>query len=164
MPKLKHKLSDINREGTRAWCEYCHAQVCIQTRRGGSWCRGTLPEILKCVQCGVSIEHSLDHNSRRGRKYCRECAPTHAALIRLRLYKVDQNMFDAMYFDQDGACAICKVNEATHVDHDHSCCSTKPYCGRCIRGLLCDNCNKGIGCLKENIETLYAAIDYLTKD
>lgn len=55
-------------------------------------------------------------------------------------------MFDAMYFDQDGTCAICHENEATCVDHDHACCPTsEKSCGRCIRGLLCNQCNWRLG-------------------
>lgn len=36
------------------------------------------------------------------------------------------------------------------VDHDHSCCIESFSCGECIRGILCDRCNKVLGLLQEN--------------
>lgn len=59
-----------------------------------------------------------------------------------------------MYDEQDGLCSICRNHEdKLHIDHDHT-------TGR-VRGLLCENCNKGIGFLNDDVETLHSAIDYL---
>ncbi|WP_221305103.1 endonuclease domain-containing protein [Streptomyces sp. Ag109_O5-1] len=56
----------------------------------------------------------------------------------MRRYGVDKQMFEAMYFDQDGKCAIenCR-REAACIDHDHA-------TGK-VRGLLCQGCNVAIG-------------------
>ncbi len=58
---------------------------------------------------------------------------------------------------QDRKCAICKREfENTYemcIDHCHNTLE--------VRGLLCSSCNKGIGNLKDNIENLKNAIDYL---
>jgi hypothetical protein len=60
---------------------------------------------------------------------------------------------------QDGKCAICGVHEAyaprkrLAVDHDHR--------TGAIRGLLCGNCNVGLGQFKDSPELLAAAIRYL---
>jgi hypothetical protein len=64
-----------------------------------------------------------------------------------------------MLADQDGKCAICWCKSQGErrrfaVDHCHN--SGK------VRGLLCDNCNKGIGNLKHSPEILARAITYLT--
>lgn len=48
------------------------------------------------------------------------------------------------------------------IDHDHSCCSGPISCGDCIRGLLCQNCNAGLGYLKEDLGILTRAYDYLS--
>lgn len=72
-----------------------------------------------------------------------------------------QEQFAAAWERQDGRCAICKVQmidggrgpTSVHADHDHSSGKT--------RGLLCAHCNRGIGCLKDSVDSLQAAIDYL---
>lgn len=54
---------------------------------------------------------------------------------------MDKQMFEAMYFEQDGKCAIPSCpREAVSVDHCHT-------TGR-VRGLLCQGCNVAIGFLE----------------
>lgn len=54
-------------------------------------------------------------------------------------------------------CHICgapdRPEKRLHVDHDHSTLE--------VRGLLCDPCNRGIGCFSDNPERLRRAIEYL---
>lgn len=60
--------------------------------------------------------------------------------------------------DQDNRCAICGDffhDRKTCLDHCHT---TKRY-----RGLLCYNCNTGIGKLKENFYIFQNAIEYIEK-
>jgi len=57
--------------------------------------------------------------------------------------------------EQNGLCAICLVSPATHIDHCHE-------TGK-IRGMLCNNCNAGLGFLKDNVSNLQNAINYLAK-
>lgn len=63
--------------------------------------------------------------------------------------------------NQNGKCAICylelfKIKGKPHIDHDH-------ITGQ-IRGVLCSNCNIGIGFLKDSPEILLSAISYLQKN
>jgi hypothetical protein len=75
---------------------------------------------------------------------------------------------------QGGKCAICGTRDpggqgarrshGWHVDHDHACCPTGTLpCGKCIRGLLCHNCNIGLGHFHDDRDFLQSAIDYLTR-
>jgi hypothetical protein len=44
------------------------------------------------------------------------------------------------------------------VDHDHTCCPGEYTCGKCVRGLLCDDCNKK---LHDSPAWHFRAIEYL---
>lgn len=84
----------------------------------------------------------------------------------LKTFKLTPEQFDQMLAEQGGVCAVCK-GEATgmwksfHVDHNHGCCAGKGSCGKCIRGLLCYNCNAGIGLLRESSSIVESALTYL---
>ena len=54
---------------------------------------------------------------------------------------------------QSGVCAICKTEPAVHVDHDHV--------SGLIRGVLCFNCNGGLGQFKDDPTNLTRALAYL---
>lgn len=60
-------------------------------------------------------------------------------------------------------CAICGKHapEQMEVDHDHRCCPQDKYCAKCVRGWLCQNCNKALGLFKDDPEVLRKAVIYL---
>lgn len=77
---------------------------------------------------------------------------------RRKFYGIGREEFERMVAAQNGLCAICsKVmgsgKGGTSLDHCHA-------TGK-IRGLLCMNCNQGIGRFKESIDALESAIRYL---
>ena len=79
-----------------------------------------------------------------------------------RKYKfgIDAQAQEKLLSSQNHCCAICKIHESKcrrilAIDHDHR---TKK-----IRGLLCDNCNRCLGLLKDNLQVLKSAVEYLAK-
>jgi len=72
------------------------------------------------------------------------------------------SLFSELLLKQNNVCAICSNPETSKryrslsVDHDHS-------TGK-IRGLLCSNCNRALGLLKDDILVLKKAIDYLNEN
>jgi hypothetical protein len=74
-----------------------------------------------------------------------------------RKYGISLEQYDEMLMAQDGVCAICATSCDTGmnlaVDHCHD---TKK-----VRGLLCKNCNTAIGLLKEDVENMNKAINYI---
>lgn len=76
-----------------------------------------------------------------------------------RKYGIDYSEFIAMSNKQNNKCAICgndlDMGKLTHVDHDHK-------TGK-VRGILCRNCNHGLGNFMDDISLMAKAIDYLRK-
>jgi hypothetical protein len=86
--------------------------------------------------------------------YCLECR---SAYMRFRAYGVTREEYAALVDRQGNACAICMrpfISEP-HVDHNHK---TNE-----VRGLLCQNCNTGIGKLGDDIKGLLRAATYLAE-
>ena len=76
--------------------------------------------------------------------------------------------FDARLASQGGRCANpgCRTDNPGgkgrfHIDHDHDCCPKGKSCSKCIRGLLCHDCNTGMGLLGDSVERLEGAVAYL---
>jgi hypothetical protein len=79
-----------------------------------------------------------------------------------RTYGISADQYDSMFEAQGGVCKLCSsegfVMKESHklklvVDHCHK--------GGNVRGLLCHNCNRALGLLKDSTETLSKAIAYL---
>jgi hypothetical protein len=70
-------------------------------------------------------------------------------------YGLNIEKFDAMLAGQDGRCAICfeEFTQTPCIDHNHD--------TGAVRGLLCEDCNQGIGRLKDSIPRVKAALAYL---
>jgi gluconate kinase len=84
-----------------------------------------------------------------------------------RRYGLSHEQFINMVNKQNNLCAICNQPEKTFdqrikmlrrlaIDHNHT-------TGK-VRGLLCLECNSGIGKLKDSIELLTKAINYLKEN
>lgn len=60
------------------------------------------------------------------------------------------------------ACQACgKKGVTLHIDHDHRCCPVRPYCGNCVRGMLCKSCNIALGFVGDSIDVLNGLKKYL---
>ena len=80
------------------------------------------------------------------------------------LYRLGRNRLNFLMDIQRDSCAICEdrlQGRNFSVDHDHNCCDGYQTCGSCIRGLLCQKCNLGIGYVKDNAEILENMVQYL---
>jgi hypothetical protein len=83
---------------------------------------------------------------------------------------VTSEWYEEVFAKQNGVCAICfKPSTETYngkvkhlnIDHDHNCC--KNGCIKCVRGLLCSNCNRALGKFDDDIIIISNAIAYLKK-
>ncbi|WAB10804.1 endonuclease VII [Arthrobacter phage Tuck] len=89
--------------------------------------------------------------------------------MNLRTKGTTPEEYDAMFAAQGGLCAACgKPETGTNqhgpvsmaVDHDHSCCGDTKACASCRRGLLCMRCNRALGLLGDDPETILALLEY----
>ena len=97
--------------------------------------------------------------------YCKDCNNARSRESRERLhgssrhyhlkhrYGIGADDFDALVSAQGGVCAICGKEAPEHVDHSHD--------NGVVRGVLCFNCNGGLGQFKDSIESLLNAMAYL---
>lgn len=80
-------------------------------------------------------------------------------------FGLSEQAYRDLLIGQGSCCAICKVPDSGqrswHIDHDHTCCPGKKSCGKCVRGLLCSNCNVGLGHFKDDSDRLFRAQCYL---
>lgn len=131
-----------------------------------------------CEVCGADIT-----NRRRDVRWCTErCARVarqrdgrQAAAVRKSklktTYGLTLDQYDALVASQNGRCAICGSGDPKStrnirwvIDHDHNCCpSQTKTCGKCIRGLLCTQCNLGLGQFEDSPDLLTAAAAYLRR-
>ena len=122
-----------------------------------------------CPRCGETkpaAQFPRNRSTRSGlATYCKPC---HAEITRKnikrlygggrqfhlkRRYGLSEQDVESMKLRQDGRCAICKVAEPSHVDHDHKTSQ--------VRGLLCFNCNRALGYFEDDLERLAVAAVYL---
>ena len=80
-----------------------------------------------------------------------------------RKYGITLEEYNSILLKQNGKCAICENDKVGRnrtkyfiIDHDHK--TNK------VRGLLCDQCNKGLGHFKDSKELLLKATKYLESE
>lgn len=132
----------------------------------------TVPEGMKwCKDCGEIKPLDtfvLSKKSPTGRgSYCKPCQNARTYESRQRLhggsreyhlrhrYGIGAKAFESMLAEQDGKCPICERPDPEHVDHDHE-------TGK-VRGILCFNCNQGLGNFRDDIRSLIRAVNYLMR-
>lgn len=136
-------------------------------------CRDVFPEgaIVRDIKKGKRSDVGYCHDCQKKRYLShKERFPVQRkmATIQARLrrsYGITIDDYVEMYEARLGCCDICGTKKKSclelnttsadvlHVDHCHT-------TGR-IRGLLCINCNHGIGRFRDDPDTLRAAIEYL---
>lgn len=103
------------------------------------------------------------------RPYCKTCTSKRRKELlskgTIRKRNLEKNFgkgaldfYASLFEKQKGVCAVCKRAENGRykhlsIDHNHT-------TGK-IRGLLCNNCNRALGLLKDSVEVLEAAKHYL---
>ena len=114
-----------------------------------------------CLQCHITKPLSefrterpfsqMRGNTVRGtRNKCKDCS-TKLKKTAMRL----KQMYIKQYGKIPTNCECCGCSSKLVCDHEHNL--------ETFRGFLCDNCNRGIGLLGDNVDGILLALKYLQK-
>lgn len=107
--------------------------------------RDTLTPLVKeCSECGVPAPTQKFQSNQA------KCAPCRSAADKRRRYGLTRKQYSVLM--RVKKCQICRAPEDLHIDHDHG-------TGK-VRGLLCRECNLGLGKFKDDPNLLRAAVRY----
>jgi hypothetical protein len=81
----------------------------------------------------------------------------------LQKYGLTSEGFNEIWTSQNGKCAICETEMLPRGRKRQSACVDHNHITGDVRGLLCRECNNGIGCLKDDPKILESAIKYLNE-
>jgi site-specific DNA-adenine methylase len=98
-------------------------------------------------------EHELERNAEYHRVNRAKIRVRH----RFNRHATTQEEYDIQLRKQRNRCAVCRkeFTETPHIDHCHKTLKN--------RGILCVDCNLGLGRFKDSIELLSSAIKYLRR-
>jgi len=111
-----------------------------------------------CTTCNHT-KHRDMFSEREGAKDGKQgkCKSCFRIYQRARKYGLSEDHFRVLLESQDYKCAICHTpDRSLVVDHNHK--------TGAVRGLLCSNCNTGIGLLQDSPEIMRAAEGYLIQN
>lgn len=176
--KIERPISDFGKRSRETDGFYNHCKFCLRNAIERRRVEFSSQNVSKgCKTCGeikALSEFGKRHDNPDGYEpHCRECtnrkkratyrknaANGNARTYHFRRkYGITPADYDTLLQKQNGLCAICgKTNSKAKwhplaVDHCHE-------TGK-IRGLLCHNCNHGLGCFQDNAVLLTKALDYL---
>lgn len=132
--------------------EHVYRCVCLNTC---SFQRGS--QMKQCNNCKETKPFTEFHKHKTCKggymTYCKPCFnyQTLAGKHRKR-YGLSPEQMTNM---KKSGCELCHATENLHIDHNHD---TNE-----IRGVLCTNCNRGLGHFKDSPELLKKAAEYLEK-
>lgn len=163
-PTAFHKGKAGRRDSYCAACSLARKKARYEARKSGARPLLTVVE-KRCTRCGevkAAAEFRTSYHNDTGLEpRCNDCVGHDN---RMRIFGLKEAEHAALLARQRGGCAICGQSETTPanhgrgprslaVDHDHR-------TGR-VRGLLCANCNKALGCMADDPDRLLAAANYL---
>ena len=129
--------------------------------------RDSLPSRWVCKEHHLAQRREQERGSNASRNRKRTKEYVRATNIKTK-YNITLDEVKDMLTAQGGGCAICgKTDPGTRywcVDHDHACCppvKNLHACGKCVRGIVCYNCNNMLGYAIDNPDNLMAGVAYL---
>jgi hypothetical protein len=164
--QLPEFYADANsRDGVRTWCKKCLSEYSKKYHqehreencaKGKKW-RQENEKAYRAKKRAYYLKNK-DRISAKAKQWDLDHPEeSWANDIRYR-FGITRDTYYAMLSEQGGVCKICggkptgRRNRLS-VDHDHT--------TGIIRGLLCEHCNRGLGCFKDDLGLFRKVIEYL---
>lgn len=119
-----------------------------------------------CMTCGEKKTwSSFSSDKRRIGGKTSNCTSCSGWRTMSATYGITKEEWFVLKSTQHGVCALCfepdDESRRLSVDHDHSHCGSKRACKKCIRGLLCGNCNRMMGFVEKRMVLRGMFVTYL---
>lgn len=149
-----HKLLNVDTEARTAECAHCGPVGIVS----GGFYRGVKQWRCKTAKrASDKTEHRREYMATYAKDYYERTGGVAQRKAWLKQYGLTPEDFDRLLAEQNGKCAICgegcSTGQNLSVDHCHT-------AGH-VRGLLCRNCNRGLGLFGDDPERLAKAAAYL---
>lgn len=156
----------------------CPCKTCVARAKAADGLRN-------CPKCDTDkpFDEFYQRTDGRSQSYCMDCArvasnDSRARLARertpeereqwnltrrLKRFNLSAELLTELLETQGDEC-ICGAPlsiSTLYIDHNHSCCPHDGSCGRCVRGVLCVNCNTALGHIKDDPDRALALATYL---
>lgn len=114
-----------------------------------------------CKQCVAERQRTYwKNNPEQYEKHILRVKSYDASRHKGSRHRIGADDFSEMLSKYDGKCWSCKTRDGSVVDHDHKCCPGAYSCGKCVRGILCGQCNTALGLLADNPEFIKNLLAY----
>ena len=136
---------------------YCSDEKCGTLFRNRSKAAERLANKGSCKFCDTQLpKHKRVYCSEPCKRFARRAVEFGLTIPQLRTL-----------LEEHPVCDICETNDwgvhGPHIDHDRAHCPDSGSCGKCIRGILCVNCNILIAHAHDDIGVLQRSISYLSR-
>jgi CRISPR/Cas system CSM-associated protein Csm3 (group 7 of RAMP superfamily) len=110
------------------------------------------------------------------RNYCKQCHSKYVTQYiknnpskrskpnpnrKFKRHGLSEDKYLILFNIYNGMCHACKERDGVNIDHDHSCCPGPYSCGKCVRGVLCNQCNTALGLMNDSVANIKNLIKYI---
>jgi hypothetical protein len=146
----------LYRERNRAKLNAYHREWCEQNRERTRQYKGPTTEEKQAYRKAYYIK-----NRERLLRQSKDYMAKHKGKT---TYKITKERFLELLAEQGGKCAICGLPAKQFKDGRSGWATDHCHGGGHFRGILCLQCNVGLGNFKDDIYRLRAALEYLVRD
>ena len=132
-----------------------------------------------CIKCGETKDITLfAKGSKYNNGYRGTCKKCHSSYVtqkqkdnphkrkanpnrKWRRHGLEDHRYFDLYSKHNGKCHSCKDRDGINIDHDHTCCNGSYSCGKCVRGILCSQCNTALGLLNDERNKIISLLEYI---